>query len=77
MSQLAPPQEPPIVALDDDGRLRRLRMRLTIVSLTSITVLVTAWCITLGAVPAILSLVVAKHVLVALLVLGMGVDQDS
>jgi hypothetical protein len=35
---------------------------------------VTAWCVTLGAVPAILSISIAKHVLVAILVMGLGVD---
>jgi hypothetical protein len=58
---------------DNDGR-RRLELRLTQVTLTAITVLITAWCCTLGWIPAILALVVAKHVLVAILVMGLGVD---
>jgi hypothetical protein len=58
---------------DNDG-LRRFRMRFVQVSATIVTLLITAWCCTFGAIPAILSLMVAKHVLVAILVMGMGVD---
>jgi hypothetical protein len=42
--------------------------------MTVITVLVTAWFVTLGPIPAIIALVVAKHVLVALLVMGLDID---
>ncbi len=42
--------------------------------MTALTVLVTGWFCTLGWVPAILALLVAKHVLVAILVMGLGVD---
>jgi hypothetical protein len=62
------------VALDDEGGSRRLRFRLRLLGMTLMTILITTWFITLGAVPAILALVVAKHVLVALLVMGLGVD---
>jgi len=75
MSQLAPPPLPPLVAVaDDDGR-SRLRFRLWQVWLTMLTILVTAWLVTLGPLPAVLALVTAKHVLVAILVMGLGVDK--
>ena len=75
MAQLAPPPLPPRVALDEgDDRLRRVRMRLWQLLLTALTVLITGWFCSLGWVPAILALMVAKHVLVAILVMGLGVD---
>jgi hypothetical protein len=42
--------------------------------MTIATIIVTAWLCTLGPLPAVLSLVVAKHILVAFLVMGLGVD---
>lgn len=75
MSRLAPPPSPPRVALGEgDDRLRRVRLRLWQLLMTALTVLVTGWFCTLGWVPAILALLVAKHVLVAILVMGLGVD---
>jgi len=50
--------------------LQRLRFRLWQAWATVLTVLVTALFCTLGAFPAILAMVVAKHVLVAILVMG-------
>jgi hypothetical protein len=73
MSQLAPPRLP-VVALDDGGNLRRLRFRLWQVFWTTLTVLVTAWACTFGWIPAIIAILIAKHVLVAILVVGLGVD---
>jgi hypothetical protein len=49
-------------------------MRLTQVLASIVTVLVTAWLCTFGAIAAILALMVAKHILVAILVMGLGVD---
>lgn len=77
MAQLAPPELPPPVHLGDDGRLPHLRLRLLQVCCTILTVLITTWLITLGPVPAILGLVIAKHVLVAILVMGLGVDSPQ
>lgn len=73
MKMIDPPCPPPI-ALADSGGSDRLRLRLHQVTLSTATVLATAWCVTLGAVPAVISLSIAKHVLVAILVMGMGVD---
>ena len=76
MALLAPPPLPPQVATtsDDDDRARRFRMRMTQVLATLITIFATAWVCTLGIIPAIIALSVAKHVLVAILMMGLGVD---
>ncbi len=74
MAHLAPPPSPPLVWVFEDDRYRRLRFRLWQLFLTALTVLITAWFVSLGPIPAILSLLVAKHVLVAILVMGLGVD---
>jgi hypothetical protein len=49
-------------------------MRLTQMLATMVTLLVTAWACSLGAIPAIIALCIAKHILVAILVMGLGVD---
>jgi hypothetical protein len=41
---------------------------------STVTALVTIWLCTFGPIPAILALMVAKHILVAILVMGLGVD---
>jgi hypothetical protein len=74
MKMTLPPAPPVLVGLTDYDGSDRLRLRLHQISLTTVTVGLTAWCVTLGAVPAILSLCVAKHILVAILVMGLGVD---
>jgi hypothetical protein len=63
------------VALGDDDARHRLRLRLWQLSLTAITLFLTGGCFTLGWVPGILAALVAKHILVAILVMGLGVDQ--
>jgi hypothetical protein len=74
MSFVAPPQIPPRVALDDDDGLNRLHLRLWQIWMTLITVLITVWLITLGPIPGIIAVVTAKHILVAIFVMGIGVD---
>ncbi|MFQ3649832.1 MAG: hypothetical protein SNJ75_05815 [Gemmataceae bacterium] len=49
----------------------RLRLRLLQISTTLLTLLATVYCCTLGPIPAILALSVAKHVLVAVLMMGL------
>ncbi len=71
MSQLAPPRLPPPVGVGDDDRLQRLQFRLFQVLVTTLTVLLTAWFVTLGPLPAIIALAVAKHILVAVLCMGL------
>jgi hypothetical protein len=74
MALKAPPPAPPLVAVGDDDGIRRVRMRLWQIMVSAITVFVTAWFCTLGPIPAILALMVAKHILVAVLLMGLGVD---
>jgi hypothetical protein len=73
MASIAPPPTPPLVSLEDDDRVRRLNLKLFKILVSSITVFVTAWFCTLGAIPAILAIMVAKHVLVAILMMGLGI----
>jgi hypothetical protein len=55
----------------DDEDLRRLHFRLWQILMAAITVLLTTWFVTFGVIPAIIALMIAKHVLVAILVQGM------
>jgi hypothetical protein len=74
MSALVPPPAPPRVASVDDDDKRRLRMRVTQVMATMVTLFATAWVCSLGPIPAIIALMIAKHVLVAIYIMGTGVD---
>ncbi len=74
MALLAPPRPPLRVALADDDGLHRLHFRLWQVWMTMLTVLATVWFLTLGPIPGIIAVVVAKHVLVAILAVRLGVD---
>ena len=74
MIRLAPPPSPPRVALTDRPE-SRMRRRLNLLTYTAITIFLTAWFCTMGPIPAVLAIVVAKHVLVAILMMGLGVDQ--
>ena len=74
MFALAPPSRPPRIALDDPPQ-GRLRSRLRLITYMTVTVFLTAWFCTMGPIPAVLALVVAKHVLVAILLMGVGVDR--
>jgi hypothetical protein len=74
MAVMAPPEPPVRVALADDDH-RRFWFRHWLLVWTLLTLLATAWLISLGPVPGILGVVVAKHILVALLLMGLGVDQ--
>jgi hypothetical protein len=70
MALLAPPPSPPRVAIADDGHLYRLHFRLWQIFISFFATLLTAWICTFGAVAAILAIMVAKHVLVAVLMMG-------
>jgi hypothetical protein len=74
MMQMAPPELPPRVALADDAGINRVRLRLWQLWLSVLTILATTWFVTLGPIPGIIAILVAKHVLVAILVMGLGVD---
>ncbi len=73
MALLVPPPAPPRVAVTENDGLRRVRFRLFQIMTSAITVFITAWFCTFGAIPAILALMVAKHILVAVLVMGLGI----
>jgi hypothetical protein len=75
MAHLAPPPSPPQLSKGDDDAMRRYRLRMTQVVATLLTLLGTAWVCTFGALPAILALMVAKHILVAVLAMGLGLDE--
>jgi hypothetical protein len=77
MALIAPPPRTPRIALDDDDGLRRVRLRMTQIMATIVTVLLTGWFCSFGAIPAILALMTAKHILVAILVMGLGVDAQT
>lgn len=70
MNGIAPPRAPAPVATGGNDGSRRLQLRLQKISLSTLTLAATAWCVTLGPIPAILSCAVAKHLLVAFLVMG-------
>ena len=71
----SPPRLPAAVALADGVGLRRAHFRMWQWTMSLVTVLITTWCITLGPIPGIIAVVVAKHVLVAILVAGLGLNQ--
>jgi hypothetical protein len=83
MSQLAPPEPPPALTFDEGGNIRRLRFRLWQLMMTVLTILATAWACTFFAVKphgwivGLSALFIAKHVLVAILVVGLGVDREK
>jgi hypothetical protein len=70
----SPPRLPATIALADGDGLRRARFRIWQWGTSLITVLITVWFMTLGPIPGIIAVVVAKHVLVAILVAGLGMD---
>ncbi|MBX7102460.1 MAG: hypothetical protein K1X57_00160 [Gemmataceae bacterium] len=70
---MGPPPGSMLLAVEDRGP-DRLRLRLKQLSWSAVTVVVTAWLCTFGPIPAILSLAVAKHILVAIIVMGVGLD---
>jgi len=74
MALLAPPPSPPRPKTGDDDRMKRYRLRMTQTMATLCTVVGTAWLCSFGAIPAILALMFAKHILVAVLLMGSGLD---
>ena len=65
---------PPKLSLGYEGPRERMRVHLWQIWLTFLTVLGTTWLCMLGPIPAVLALVTAKHVLVAILAMGLRVD---
>jgi hypothetical protein len=72
-----PPRPPAAVAMADDDGIRRLHFRIWQWSMSLLTVLATVWFMTLGPIPGIIAVVVAKHILVAILVAGLGVNASQ
>jgi hypothetical protein len=77
MASMAPPPWPPPVALDDGDPVRRFQFRVWLVTLTLATVLITTWLMLLDPVMGILGLVTAKHVLVAILLRRLQINNDQ
>lgn len=71
MSRLMPPGKPPDVGYTDSDGLRRIRVRVWQILMSGITLVLSAWFCSFGVIPAIITLLVAKHVLVAVLVVGL------
>jgi len=71
MPQMIPPTPPPMAMMGNDDNRERLRFRLWQLLMATLTVLVAVWFTTYGPVPAILAWVVAKHILVAILMMGL------
>jgi hypothetical protein len=76
-NMMAPPDSPPRVALANDGGYQRLRVRTCQVSVSAVTIMGTAWCFTLGWAPGLVATMFAKHILVAVLVWGLGLDEPQ
>lgn len=75
MARMAPPSPPSLPRLDEDGGRDRVRLWLWQIWMTTLTVVVTAWFFTLGLLPGLLAVMVSKHILVAILVRGLRVDE--
>ena len=73
---IAPPRFPLETCLGDDDRLGRVRLRLWQLGWSVVVVLITVWMMTLGYIPGVVAVLVAKHILVAILVMGLGVDRS-
>ena len=77
MALIAPPPSPPRVAVGENDRLKRVHFRLFQIMTSAVTVFVTAWFCSFGAIPAILAIMVAKHILVAIFLMGMGIHDKQ
>ena len=70
----SPPRLPVTVALADGDGLQRTHFRIWQWGMSMVTLLITAWFMTLGPIPGIIAIVAAKHILVAILVAGLGIN---
>ena len=69
MATVLPPEPP--ATFSDEGPLQRVHFRLWQIVMMAVTVLLTGWFFSMGAVPGIIALLFAKHVLVAILAMGL------
>jgi uncharacterized membrane protein len=71
MAQIMQPPPPVAVHTTDDDSRERLEFRLWQLFATTLTIMVAVWFSTFGIGPAILAWVIAKHILVAILMIGL------
>jgi hypothetical protein len=62
---------PPAPTVSDEGPLQRVHFRLWQIVLAAVTVIVTGWFFTFHVVAGIIALLFAKHILVAILAMGL------
>jgi hypothetical protein len=77
MAVLTPPPSQPVVGPGDNEGVGRYRLAVMQVLATVLTILATGWFCTMGVIPAIIALMTAKHILVAVLLVGLKVDWPS
>ncbi len=77
MAIMAPPSLPTRPGHEDDDHIKRLRMRMTQVAATMVTLLGTGWFCSFGPIPGIFAIMVAKHVLVAVVIMGLDSDKKE
>jgi hypothetical protein len=72
MAQLTPPAPPPSLITGDDDRRQRLLFRQWQLLMSTLTIMAAVWCSTYGKpLLTILAWVVAKHILVAVFMMGL------
>ncbi|HYV37238.1 MAG TPA: hypothetical protein VE988_16140 [Gemmataceae bacterium] len=71
MAQLLQPPPPIEIKVGDDDSRQRLQFRLWQLFATTLTIMAAVWFSTFGTGPAILAWVIAKHILVAILMIGL------
>ena len=73
-----PPKPPPVTTATTDDRTPspRLRFRLQQVVVCTLVLLVTGWCFTIHAAVGLTATFLAKHVIVAVLAMGLGIDDE-
>jgi len=77
MSTGIPPRPYLYFSTARDCGVRELQARLWTLWLTVVSILATAWLCTLGWLPAIIALVVEKHVLVAILIMHLDAPRSG
>jgi hypothetical protein len=72
MAQLLPPPPPPVLLVGDDDNRQRLLFRQWQLLMSTLTLMAAIWLTTFGKpLVTILAWVIAKHVLVAILMMGL------
>jgi hypothetical protein len=76
MAYLAPPRPPGSLVTFDDG-MRRVQFRLWQIVMTAVTLLATAWFMTFGVWSAVIAIMIAKHLLVVIVLVGLELPEES